>query len=772
LFFQNLIRGQEVFKGKNIDSVFNTYTKPFQEVIYSHLNKSKYIKGETIGFTAYAFDKQKKKLSNTTSNLYCVISDKDNKLIKKQLIKVENGIANSQIKIDSAFTSGIYSFKAYTNWLLNFSEQNYFTDTFEVIEANKTSHENKTDKGFEIDAQILPESGHILSNIINTMGAIVKDKFGFGIPNLKGNIVDSNNKIITSFTLNKLGIGRFSFIPKINQNYKAVIDNNGKIVDINFTENIKLEGVLLKVSRNTTHALISIITNEFSKSKFKNKKLKLLFHDGFKLNKIDFDFETKLSITKKIPFKNLSQGINIFTLFDENDTPLAERLFFNYEGLKIIESKVTSIYRLDSLIRVGLNYHKANNIGFNNVSVSVLPQQTKSYHKNVTIISQTLIQPYIKGTIENGGYYFTNITKQKQYDLDNLLITQGWSSYNWSTIFNAENNLIYQQEKGISIKVNIPKLEKESAFLVHHISSKGPEYLSFKEEIKSFQMYEYYPEDKENLYISEIGRKGNLNQPSLYIQYFPSSIPNFNKQFKTLNPIKNYYSQEVFLAANNFENLNETQVLNEIFIKANLEEKRIETIKNKSFGRVYFLNENERNQTLANFLNNKPGLSALDNFQTNTLQVFNRTANATPALILDGYQVFDNQLFYYWLDVVDYIEVSSTMTVGFATGRGGSISIFTDPFKYSKEKNTVSKFDFPLTFTAPKKFYSPKYPNYNSQFYKEYGVIDWLPINKIDNQGNIELNFTNVPLKNITLFIEGVTEDGTFILEEKTIEID
>lgn len=773
IFLTNSISSQTFYSKKNINTVFEDYTAPFQEVVYAHLNKSKYIKGESIEFSIYVFDKQDKTLSNISTNLYCVISDENNNPIKKQLLKLENGIISGSIKLDTNFKSGTYTFKAYTNWLLNFAEHNYFADTFEVIDPNDTStnYLQNTEKGFEIDAQFLPESGHVVSDVINTIGVIVKDKFGYGFPFLKGKLINSDQKIVTTFSLNTLGIGRFSFTPKIDENYKVIIDNNGKEIVVNFNQNIEQTGVLLKVSKNNSHALISIVTNKFSLSEIKKKKLNLTFHDGLQLNKKDLTFGNDLSIIKKIPLENLSKGINIFTLFDKNNNPIAERLFFNYEGLKIIKSKVTSIKKQDTVVSLGLKYNILNKIRHNNISVSILPEQTKSYQKNVNIISQTLIQPYVKGTIENGGYYFTDINEQKKYDLDNLLITQGYSSYDWSSIFNFDNILKYEREKGISIKVNIPKLDKKSSYLVHHIANKGSQLISFEEEVKSFQMYEYYPEDNDNLYISKVGKKGNLYEPSLYVQYFPSNVPNFNKQIKTLNPSKNYYAQEVFLGASNFENLNKVQVLNEIVIKANLEKERVQSIKNKSFGRVYFLTETERNMTLAMYLNGKSGISASDNFQTNRFEVFNRIADGVPLMLLDGFQAFNDQLFYYFLDVVDYIEINQTMTVGFMAGRGGSIEIKTDPLKYNRTRTTVKNFEFPLTFSKPKKFYAPKYENYNTKFYKEYGVIDWLPTNKINENGSLVLKIAKTPSNSIKLFIEGVSEDGTFIFEEKTLQL-
>ena len=100
---------------KEIITPFKEYSTAFRELSYCHLNKSTYIKGEMVGFSAYVLDKGLKTPSELTKNLYCIITDNNDKLIKSKLVKVENGFANNIFKIDSVFTSGNYKFKAYTN---------------------------------------------------------------------------------------------------------------------------------------------------------------------------------------------------------------------------------------------------------------------------------------------------------------------------------------------------------------------------------------------------------------------------------------------------------------------------------------------------------------------------------------------------------------------------------------------------------------------------------------------------------------------------------
>ena len=104
-------------------------------------------------------------------------------------------------------------------------------------------------------------------------------------------------------------------------------------------------------------------------------------------------------------------------------------------------------------------------------------------------------------------------------------------------------------------------------------------------------------------------------------------------------------------------------------------------------------------------------------------------------------------------------------------GAGGAIRIYTDPLKNKTNYNrkSVKKIEFPLTFNSSKKFYVPNYSNYNNEFYNQFGVVDWLPINSIDDDGNVSIKFKNNGNTEFRLFIEGITSEGEFIFEEKTI---
>ncbi|NJN50022.1 MAG: hypothetical protein HC798_01545 [Polaribacter sp.] len=143
-------------------------------------------------------------------------------------------------------------------------------------------------------------------------------------------------------------------------------------------------------------------------------------------------------------------------------------------------------------------------------------------------------------------------------------------------------------------------------------------------------------------------------------------------------------------------------------------------------------------------------------------------------IFIDDFQLVNNgQLV--WLDMtsIDYININLSGTGEGIQGGGGTIRIYTDPFKRRKRnKNRAFEYKFPVTFSKDKKFYTPIYQNYESVFFQKYGVIDWLPINKINSEGGVTILFPTFQSEKVKLFIEGTTSNGDFIVEEKIITID
>ena len=91
-------------KSNSLDTDYSNYFTYSRIIPYLHLNKTSFIKGEEVWFKSYILNQQTNKIDTTTTNLYCIIYDKDGIQKKKKLIRVKNGVAHGSFKIDSTFT--------------------------------------------------------------------------------------------------------------------------------------------------------------------------------------------------------------------------------------------------------------------------------------------------------------------------------------------------------------------------------------------------------------------------------------------------------------------------------------------------------------------------------------------------------------------------------------------------------------------------------------------------------------------------------------------
>merc|ERR1712000_605986 len=163
--------------------------------------------------------------------------------------------------------------------------------------------------------------------------------------------------------------------------------------------------------------------------------------------------------------------------------------------------------------------------------------------------SSTYLEPYINGYIQQAKYYFTDMGTKKEYELDNLLITQGWSSYDWDNIFKGAPIISHKFEQGITVKANLYSKDdsKNITNLIYSINNEGFEISQTTANNLDYWIYDLFPEEDSKLTISKTNNKGNLKPVPLYLQFFPSTIPKLKHQNNTLT---NSHSSKLYLSNN------------------------------------------------------------------------------------------------------------------------------------------------------------------------------------------------------------------------------
>ena len=801
---------QERYKDAKLEDMYENYSELPREVAFVHLNKSVYVKGELLAFKAYVLDKNSKEFSAETTNLYVTISDTLGQELKKKLFRVDQGSSHGSFEIDSLFSGGQYVIKAYTNWMRNFKEQNFYIQNFKVLDPDENRPIIAASDNKEIDAQFLPEGGNFVTNIKNTIGVTLKDAKGFGLSAIKGNVVDEENQILTTFKTNDLGFSKFYLTPKLNKNYYAEfsLKDIKKKIPI---EQAKKEGIVLELQDLRTKIALAFRTN-METSIDRKRGYQLAIHNGANLKITEVVFgKNALEVLKVIPYKDLDPGLNILTLLDRYNEPILERLFFKNEGVSSLKAHSHRVKKVGDSLIVSLKYQNIDTTQLNAISISVLPKNTQSYSSHHNLLSYTSLQPYVRGYIENARYYFEANTLKRNYDLDLLLMNQGWSSYNWQTIYNDPPDYNYDFENGIGFTANLRG--KSGAQLLRYPNQGGnTEIINLSADESTFQRNSIFPVAGDKIRIGEITPDGKVIKPSLNVLFNPSSIPALNVSMESLSIKEDSYTPTSHSTPD--ATFDKVEKLDEVILTEKKAYSRLEKLRNATSGKVEVFDEDTRikYRYFANYISQRgyivyegyyeqfdsgglgSGIFRIVNRIQSTLsrggsgnisseQFANHdeaslpsgtrdqiTSGMIPSIYLNGVLLSDLSVLYrFEMSQIDYIEVDRYGLGGGMRGGGGIIKIYTDPsrahrdtFKFEK---TYEEYALPLTFSKPSRYYTPKYNSYTSNFFRDYGVVGWFPELKLDAHGELSFKIPNTGTEVLQLGIEGLLNNSKTISE-------
>lgn len=115
---------------------FLSYCKSVpREEIFIHTDREEYISGEDLWFNIYLIDRQSFKPSLISRIAYFELLNTENKPVVQKRILTEKGVGPGQIELPDTLSSGIYTIRAYTNWMKNFLPDNCFMKDIKIYNA-------------------------------------------------------------------------------------------------------------------------------------------------------------------------------------------------------------------------------------------------------------------------------------------------------------------------------------------------------------------------------------------------------------------------------------------------------------------------------------------------------------------------------------------------------------------------------------------------------------------------------------------------------------
>ncbi|MEX1240281.1 MAG: carboxypeptidase-like regulatory domain-containing protein [Cyclobacteriaceae bacterium] len=720
------------------------------EKVYIHFDKAFYVTGEDSWYKAYVVHASDLSPTDISSVVYIDWIDPSGKVIKHQRLKIEGGAGVGDFRIDTRFLQGTYTVRAYTRWMRNEDPEFFYSKKIQIFNAATTSMEPPEDTGpSKIDLQFFPEGGTIVAGLQTQLAFKAIDSYGRSLE-VEGKIVDQENRIVTTFRSTHRGMGALPLIPDTNQSLRAVLQG-GEVFAL---PDPAANGFTLAASHTGSRDIrvrIQSTQNNESYAYLIGQSCGSIYYAEC----IIMDGQPKdISISKD----DLPEGILELTLLNGAGIPQCTRMLF-IEKDKSVDVSIKSDkqdYRPKDSVTLNIKVTDLNgNPVETSLSVSVTDASIVSAEKNSeNIYTRLLLQSDIRGNIEGPGWYFDSNSVERKYALDLVMLTHGWSRYNWKTILEGgeADSVTFMPERGMTLEGRILAKNKpviNAPFMVI-IPQRGYDFIDIYEtdSLGHFTVNGMDFSDSTMISLRVMKGKGVVPNASIQLTRRSDILPvtDYRSPILGVKGARNDLYEKLIARFDKTGvwSFDYFKVLNEVTIEST-------RIKVKSVG--------------LNRIVVKPGP---EDFDAATAQFVGRYALKPPKVIsINGYVVEEGDPY----TILNSIPIKSIDNI-FVTGtpRGGySVSIRTKTTFDQGDVGTIR--EIVNGYDAVREFYHPKYgpsdifsslPDYRMTLY-------WNANLQTDKNGIATAKFYNSDLaRDFLITVEGI-ENGATISSSKIL---
>ena len=759
------------FKLDTLLSRFSEYrVNNIQEKLYVHTDRDFYLTGENIWFKIYCVDGNTHQLLDMSKVAYLEIIDKDKNPVLQVKVGLKEGQGDGSLFLPASLNSGNYLIRAYTNWMKNYDPGYFFRQPVKIVNTFKTLgiEENKADKD-PFSIEFFPEGGNLVYGMNSKVAFRAIDQNGKGI-NFRGMMLSQRGDTLFDFNPDKLGIGSFMFTPQDTCKYKALITYEEDTMLFPLPE-IFEEGYVTHLSETGNDKLKIELKSRLSSVEDQFQYMYLVVHsrhnikfaEAKKLKSGETDFVVDKSI--------LSDGISHFTVFNGNQQPVCERLYY-----KKPENKLNISVKTDKQVYTGRNKvnlslqarSEINEPQIADLSLSIYLVDSLNLNQQVNIESYLMLSSDLNGTVESPGYYVSDKATSK--DIDNLMLTHGWRRFRWDEVLDQKNKLLKFVPEFNGHIINgkiVDRKGSPAAGIVTYLSVPGKIIRLFgsrsdsKGRIK-FEVQDFYDQ-------SELVVQTNTKQDTSY-------------RIEIFSPFSDHYSgyklPEFDLSPGNTEEVLDRSVnmqVQNVYSKGSTMNYILPEIDSTAFygepDSRFLLDEYTRFTTMEDvmreYVANVWVKKRRGDFYFMVYDEINESAFVNESMVLlDGVPVFDvNKIMDFdplkveSLDLVKKEYYLGPLTfngiLSYRTYEGDLSGFQLDPRSLILEYKGLE---------LQREFYSPRYESQdhkNSRHPDFRNLLYWDPDIKIDNTGETNLDFfTSDQNGTYLIVVQGLTKDG------------
>lgn len=400
-----------------------------QDQPYMLFSKEIYETGEDMWFKAWLFDRSLLTLSDRSQTLFLRIYDPADSLVWNEKYPISCGRSEGHVFIGEKWKSGEYKVEGYTrSSLYADSTEALFPQKLWVVDRIDKQKPQDTRVGLQKDnirLGLYPEGGYLVQGIKNYVAFKATDNHGMPAP-LSGWLCENGARILDIESYHD-GMGLFSFVPHEEVRYTVQLTNGQEFP----LPTSLCSGMVMHLEHTDRKNIVFSVRQP--KGSMSRRITLFVQMRGVPCYHASGILRDSLIIT--LPTSEFAgQGIAEATLYDEQQRPVAERLFYVLPDKQLTitarPSKEVYIRRDKGEVRIHVTDSEGKPVQAE-ICMSIFDKAYMSQSYRETMLSYNFLSTQIRGNIHHPVYYFDHKNLDRLQSLDLLLLTQGWRRYIW-----------------------------------------------------------------------------------------------------------------------------------------------------------------------------------------------------------------------------------------------------------------------------------------------------------------------------------------------------
>lgn len=334
-------------------------------------------------------------------------------------------------------------------------------------------------KADSIRVKFYPEGGYLVEGLKSRVIMEAKTASG-NIVQLKALLLN-DGRIIDTLKTNNFGVCTFTILPKADAHYALKLLASNKNIhakEFMLPQAIK-NGVVIEIGNAVTNDTLQVSL----KSSIKKLSVRVAISNtstGYVSEPIVIYSEKAL----RLPLNDILKGINVLTVLDSLNRPLAERLFFAHFDQKNDAEIETDkpVYKTKEKINVNIQLTNKNKKPVSGIfSIACVQTNRIDYGKQKNIASY-----YYLGQVFNSlPAFWLKKAFENKAALEDLLLLQGWRRYTWQSIMQSSKTDTLRPVKKLELSGQVYRsnevlkkpveliIKKDSTLVVLNTSANG-----------------------------------------------------------------------------------------------------------------------------------------------------------------------------------------------------------------------------------------------------------------------------------------------------------